>query len=265
MENFFRQFTRESIGIIEFESDVSRQNDLVLLFETIDLAIQQFHALRKGRRKTLFLDADHTFDVFLLCREFAEIRRAAENLNDGIYCTVKKRIRNTKHTPVPDCTAQCAAQDIPPPFVGRQDTVHDHDGDRPRMICDYLQRNIFALIASVCNARNLRRVSDDRIEEIRLEVRFFILHNGRKPLQSAAGINVLVRKEVVFSLLAAIVLCKDQIPNFKEAVAVAADAAGRLSTAAPFTEIDIDLGVRTTGTGADLPKIIVQRNNMIRQ
>ena len=133
------------------------------------------------------------------------------------------------------------------------------------MICDYLQRNIFALIASVCNARNLRRVSDDRIEEIRLEVRFFILHNGRKSLQSAAGINVLVRKEVVFPLLGAIVLCKDQIPNFKEAVAVAADAAGRLSTAAPFTEINIDLGVRTTGTGADLPKIIVQRNNMIRQ
>ena len=72
-------------------------------------------------------------------------------------------------------------------------------------------------------------------------------------------------KKIVLAFLCAIVLRKNKIPYFKEAVTVTADTARRFTAAALLTKININLGVRTTGAGANLPEVIFQRHDMIRQ
>ena len=113
--------------------------------------------------------------------------------------------------------------------------------------------------------RNLGNIFDNRIEKICLKVCFLILHNGSKAFQTAARINILVCKKIVLTVLCAVILRKDQIPYFEETVTVASNAAGGLAASTFFSEININLRVRTTGAGANLPEVIFQRHDMIRQ
>ena len=72
-------------------------------------------------------------------------------------------------------------------------------------------------------------------------------------------------KEVVLPLLCTIILRKHEIPDLEEAVTVTANPTGWFTAATLLTEIDIDLRIRSAGTGTDLPEIVLQRDDMFRQ
>ena len=133
------------------------------------------------------------------------------------------------------------------------------------MICNDFERNILFRIYTIGYTRNLRCVFDDRIEEIRLKVRSLVLNDRGKPLQATARINVLMCKEVVLPLLCTIILRKHEIPDLEEAVTVTANPTGWFTAATLLTEIDIDLRIRSAGTGTDLPEIVFQTDDMFRQ
>ena len=70
---------------------------------------------------------------------------------------------------------------------------------------------------------------------------------------------------LVLPILGLVKLCKDEIPYLQIPVAVAAHGTGRLAAAAIFAQVDINLRVRTAGTGADLPEIILELHDMVGQ
>ena len=133
------------------------------------------------------------------------------------------------------------------------------------MICNDFERNILFRIYTIGYTRNLRCVFDDRIEEVCLEVCSLVLNDRGKPLQATTRINILVRKEIVLPLFCTIVLRKHEIPNLEEAVTVTSDPTGWFTAATLLAEIDIDLRIRSAGTGTDLPEIVFQTDDMFRQ
>ena len=93
------------------------------------------------------------------------------------------------------------------------------------MVSDDFQRYVRRLVFSISDARDFCRILDDRIEKIRFKVRLLLLHHGGKAFKTTARINILMRKFLVRAVFLTIILCKDEIPNLKIAVAVAADRA----------------------------------------
>ena len=132
------------------------------------------------------------------------------------------------------------------------------------MVSNNLERNILLGIYTIGDIRNFGGVFDDRIEEICLKVCFLILDNRSKTLQATARINILMCKKIVLALLRAVVLSKDEIPNFEKAVTVTAYAACRLTAASLLAKIDVDLGVGSAGSWSDLPEVILHGYDMIR-
>ena len=265
VKNLLGEFPRESIGIVELETNLTIQNSLMHILQTGDLFIQKLNPLRQRRGKPILFHTDHAFDIILFCQELAKILCIAENLNDCIHRAVKEWLCDPKHTSMADCTTERTTQNVTAPLIRRKDSVHNHDGNRARMICNDFERNILFRIHTIGYTRNLRCVFDDRIEEICLKVCSLVLNDRGKPLQAATSINILVCKEIILPLLRTIILRKHKIPDLEEAVTVTANPTGRFTTATFLTEINVDLRIRTAGTWSDLPEVIFQRNNMIRQ
>ena len=265
MKNFLGKFSWKSVGIVEFESDSSRKNSFPRFLQPGNLIVQKFDALCKCGGKAIFLHAYDTLDVILFCQNLTEVLRIAEDRNNGINCTVEEGLCDSEHTSMTDRTAKRATENVPAPLVRRQNSIHNHDGDGACMVRNHLMGNVLFRIFPIRHIRNLGCILDDRIEQIRLKIRSLILHNGGKAFQPAARINILVCEKIVLAFLRAVILRKDEIPNLKEAVTVAADAAGRFSAATIFAEINVDLRVRPTGTGTDLPEVVLQCDDMIRR
>ena len=131
------------------------------------------------------------------------------------------------------------------------------------MVSDDLQRDVRLLVLAVLDARDLGRVLDDRVEQIRLEVRLLVLHDGREALEAATRIDVLMGEILVGAVFLAVVLREDEVPDLEVAVAVAADSAGRRAATALFTEVDVDLGVRAARARADLPEVVLHLDDVI--
>ncbi len=82
------------------------------------------------------------------------------------------------------------------------------------------------------------------------------LHDAGKTLKAHAGVDVRVCHRRVIALAVAVELGKHDVPEFNIAVAVAADAAGRLAAAVFFAAVKIDFGAGAAGAGAVFPEII---------
>ena len=263
VQDLFRELPREAERVVEAETDLTRQLVLAVSLEALDLCVEQLHALVERCGEAVFLDADDLLDVVVLGDELAEVAGIAVDLDDGVNGALEELALDAEHAAVADGAAQDAAQHVAAALVRRQDAVHDHDGHGARVISDDLQRDVRLLVLAVLDARDLGRVLDDRVEQIRLEVRLLVLHDGREALEAAARIDVLMGEILVGAVFLAVVLRKDEVPDLEVAVAVAADSAGRRAAAALFTEVDVDLGVRAARARADLPEVVLHLDDVV--
>lgn len=263
MQDLFREFPRETEGIVEAEADLARQLLLAFLLEFGNLSVEEFHALVERGREAVFLDADDFLDVVVLGDEFAEVAGIAVDVDDGVNGALEEFALDAEHAAMADGAAQDAAQHVAAALVRRQDTVHDHDGHGAGVVSDDLEGDVRLLVLAVFDAGNLGRVFDDRVQEVRLEVRLLVLDDGGEALEAAARIDVLMGEILVGAVFLAVVLREDEVPDLEVAVAVAADGARRRAAAALFTEVDVDLGVRAARARADFPEVVVHLDDVI--
>ena len=93
-----------------------------------------------------------------------------------------------------------------------------------------------------------------------------MLHDGGHALQTHARIEVAVRQLRHGAVLLAVVLGKHEVPELKEAVAVAAGLAVGAAATDLLAHVKVDLGARTAGAGgASGPEVVVlaQARNVI--
>ena len=263
MQDFFRELPRETERIVKAEPNLARQLFLAGLREFLDFVIEELHALIEGCSEAVFFDADDFLDVVLLRDEFAEVAGIAVDVNDGVNGAFEEFALDAEHAAVADSTAQDAAQHVAAAFVRGQDAVHDHDGHGTGMVSDDLERDIRLLVFAVLDACNFGSVFDNRIKEVRLEVRLLVLNDGSETLEAAARIDVLMGEVLVGTVFLTVVLREDEVPDFKVTVAVAADSAGRFAAAALFAKVDVNLGVRTARARADFPEIVFHLDDVV--
>ena len=140
LKDFIRHFPRKTKGIIKFKGIITAKDRLVFFFHGGNLFIQQIRTLGKGLEEACFLHIDDLVNEFLL---FHELRvMLTIHGNDLIGKGGKELAPNAKETSMTDGTAQNAAQDIASSFIGRKDSVPNHEGQAASMISNNLKRNI---------------------------------------------------------------------------------------------------------------------------
>ena len=82
------------------------------------------------------------------------------------------------------------------------------------------------------------------------------LHDCRNSLQAHTRIDIWVSKAVIISVFILIKLCKNKIPKFNVAVAVAANLAVGLAAAVLGTSVEINFRAGTARTLSDFPEVI---------
>ena len=71
-------------------------------------------------------------------------------------------------------------------------------------------------------------------------------------------------KKIILTILGAIILSKDEIPNFEKSITIASYTAGWAAAATLLSKINVYLRIRTAWSRANLPEIILQWDNVIR-
>ena len=133
------------------------------------------------------------------------------------------------------------------------------------MVADNLDGNLLFLII-VITVTHIDDPLHNREQQVRFEVRFFLLNDRCQSFQPGTRINVFLFQRFIRSVFCLIKLCENEIPNFQITVAITADIAGGL-TASPFrAEIVKNFRVGSARAFTDFPEIIFQfKNSFIRQ
>ena len=83
-----------------------------------------------------------------------------------------------------------------------------------------------------------------------------VLHHACKSFQAHSGVDIRMCKFFIRAVFLTIELRKYKVPNFNVTVAVAADAAARLSTSVFFSSVIMNLRARSARPRPMLPKVI---------
>ena len=167
---------------------------------------------------------------------------------------------NSQQAAIPDSTAQDAAQHIATPFIARQDAIADHHSNSPDMIGNDFHRHLLVRLG-IISATDSDDFFNDRENQIRFKIRFFLLDNRSRPFQPTACINIFLGQWFIFSIFRTVVLSEYEIPYFQIPVTVTSYRTGRFATA-PFRSQVIEyFTIRATGAFADFPEIIVKFKN----
>ena len=119
------QVDREAVGIIELERVRAGENRLLLLLVAFQHLGEDFHAAVDRLGEVLFLGADDARDICLLFPELWVL--ALIFMDNGVDDSIQERLVHAEELAVPGSSSEKTAQDIAASFVGRQDTVADHE------------------------------------------------------------------------------------------------------------------------------------------
>ena len=263
MENLLRELPGEAIGIVKTETDLACQLVLAICLDLLNLIIEESHTLGQSGGKAVLLQADNLLDVILLGHQLTEVAGLTVDIHHSLNGTFQELVLDAQHAPMTDSTAQDTAQHIAAALIRRQDAIHDHDSHGTSMVGNDLQGNILGLILAILHAGNLGSILDNGEQQVRLEVGLLVLHHGSQTLQTAARIDVLMGQGLVLPILSAVILGEHQVPDFQITVAVAAHSAVGGAAAALLAQIDVNLGVRAAGTGADFPEVVIHLHDVV--
>ena len=165
-------------------------------------------------------------------------------------------------------TTEQAAKNVLATLVTGQDAVRDHKVDSAGVVGDDAQRTAGTgvIVGVIGLAADLLTELDEMLHQIAVVVSGLVLHDSGHALQTHARIEVAVRQLRHGAVLLAVVLGKHEVPELKEAVAVAAGLAVGAAATDLLAHVKVYLGARTAGAGgASGPEVVVlaQTRNVI--
>ena len=258
--DFISQFPRETIGIIELENLIAGKDGLLLFLRIFQHFRQQIAACIQRGMEAFFFDAGYFLDESLLVNEFRIGR--LHHLDDDIDHLPHEGILNAKELAKTNGTAQHAAEDIASAFIRRKDAVSDHIRDGTRMVGNDLQCHIALGALSVRYAGELRSFFNDREKQVGFEVILFLLKNSSQTFQTCTGIDVLLGKRQVGSILLTVELGEYKVPDLKETISVSAHLVFRIR-AEFFALIKENFRVWAAWAFPDFPEVIGKRIDMV--
>ena len=141
---------------------------------------EDLHAAVDGLGEVLFLRANHARDIGLLLPELWVL--ALIFMDNGVDDLIEERLIHAEELAVPGSSSEKTAQDIAAAFVGRQDTVADHEGRGADMVGDDAERDVHFLGLFVMCARELGDLVRDVHDRIDVKQRRDILTHAGKTL-----------------------------------------------------------------------------------
>ena len=156
--------------------------------------------------------------------------------------------------------AEQAAKDVLATLVTGENAIGDHKVHGTGVVGDDAQGAAGAgvIVGVIGLAADLLAQLDEVLHQITVIVSGLVLHDSGHSLQTHARIEVAVRQLRHGAVLLAVVLGKDEIPELKEAVAVAAGLAVGAAAADLLAHVKVDLGARTAGAGgASSPEVVI--------
>ena len=154
-------------------------------------------------------------------------------------------------------TADQTAKYISTSFIGRHDTIGDHECRRTDMVCDQADGNVVLMMYPIRFAGNPTYQVTKRTDGIYIENGIYVLDNNSQTLKTHTGINILLFQSCIIAVSVILKLGKYVVPYFHVAVAVTAYCTSRLAAAIFFSTVIVNLGTWTAWTCAVLPEVIL--------
>ena len=250
------QVNGETKGVVQLKGNVARKDGAV--GERGQGLVQVNTAVVERRGEALLLGGDNTLNERDVLEQLGiGLAHLSVNLVDELG---QEGALDAQQAAVEHGAAEQAAQDVLAALVTGQDAVRDHKVDGTGVVGDDAQGAAGAgvIVGVIGLAADLLTELDEVLHQIAVVVGGLVLHDGGHALQTHARIEVTVWQLRHGAVLLAVVLGKHEVPELKEAVAVAAGLAVGAAATDLLAHVKVDLGARTAGAGgASGPEVVV--------
>ena len=124
------------------------------------------------------------------------------------------------------------------------------------MVTDYSEVDVVVFVVAVFLSTDVSYCVHDFSYSFYIIYRVDVFHDACDSFKSHSGVDVRMRKRMVFSVFIFVKLRENEVPNFEESVAVAARFTIRASAAEFFALVVVDFGVRTRRTDFEFPEVV---------
>ena len=162
--NISSQIDRKSISIIELENCSTGDDGFFGCLQPGNLFLENPQAVPQSLNETFFLILDNLgnkIDPFCLFGI-----SFCHGLKDKYSSFEQNRIFKAEHFGMAHCPAHNPTQYIPPPFIGRENTVGNQKSRSTTMISHHPHRNIIFLIVAIGFPGELFNVGNNDAEQI---------------------------------------------------------------------------------------------------
>ena len=250
------QVNGETEGVVQLKGNVARKHSAV--GERGQGLVQVNAAVVERRGETLLLGGDDALDE---CDVLEQLGIGLAHLSvDLVDKLGQEGALDAQQAAVEHGTTEQTAQNVLATLVTGKDAVRDHKVDGTGVIGDDAQgaAGAVVIVGVIGLAADLLTELDEVLHQIAVVVSGLVLHDSGHALQAHARIEVAVRQLRHGAVLLAVVLGKHEVPELKEAVAVAAGLAVGAAATDLLAHVKVDLGARTAGTGgASGPEVVV--------
>ena len=250
------QVDGETKGIVQLKGDIARKHSA--LGKRCQSLVQVNAAVVERRGEALLLGGNDTLDERDVLEQFGiGLAHLSVDLVDKLG---QEGTLDAQQATVEHGAAEQAAKDVLTTLVTGKDAVRDHKVDSTGVVGDDAQgaAGTGVIVGVIGLAADLLAQLDEMLHQIAVVIGGLVLHDGGHALQAHARIEVAVRQLRHGAVLLTVVLGKHEVPELKEAVAVAARLAVGAAAADLLAHVKVDLGARTAGAGgASGPEVVV--------
>ena len=250
------QVDGETKGVVQLKGNIARKDSAI--GERGQGLVQVNAAVVERRGEALLLRGDNALNE---CDVLEQLGIGLAHLSVDLVDELgQEGALDAQQATVENGTAEQATKDVLATLVTGQDTVRDHEVDGTGVVGDDAQgaAGTGVIVGVIGLAADLLAQLDEVLHQIAVVVGGLVLHDGGHALQAHARIEVAVRQLRHGAVLLAVVLGKHEVPELKEAVAVAAGLAVGAAATDLLAHVKVDLGARTAGAGgAGGPEVVV--------
>ena len=254
--NLDGQIDGETEGVVQLKGNIARKDSA--LGKRCQSLVQVNAAVVERRGETLLLGGDDALDERDVLEQLGiGLAHLSVDLVDELG---QEGALDAQQATVEHGAAEQAAQDVLATLITGQDAVGDHKVDGTGVVGDDAQGAAGAgvIVGDIGLTADLLAKLNEVLHQIAVVVGGLVLHDGGHALQAHARIEVAVRQLRHGAVLLAVVLGEHEVPELKEAVAVAAGLAVGAAAADLLAHVKVDLGARTAGAGgASGPEVVI--------
>ena len=241
---------------MQLKGDITREHGA--LGKRCQGLVQVDAAVVERRGEALLLRGDDTLDE---CDVLEQLGIGLAHLSVDLVDELgQEGTLDAQQAAVEHGTAEQTAKDVLATLVTGEDAVRNHKVDGTGVVGDDAQgaAGTGVIVGVIGLAADLLAQLDEVLHQIAVVVGGLVLHDGGHALQAHARIEVAVRQLRHGAVLLAVVLGKHEVPELKEAVAVAAGLAVGAAATDLLAHVKVDLGAGTAGAGgAGGPEVVV--------